>query len=88
MTMQRRHFELLARTVADLANPADRTRMAHHFADALRHTNANFDRARFLKACGAAETYESIARPHAPTAREQNDATQRALDTLRATARF
>lgn len=62
MTMERRHFELIARTILDICvmsegevSPDNRRRIAKIFADTLGRTNPNFDRKRFLKACGAGE---------------------------------
>lgn len=56
MTMQRRHFEFIADTVRDLGlQPDIRAAVAMEFALKLNRTNANFDRARFLKACGVEE---------------------------------
>ena len=54
MTMQRKHFELIAETVRDMpnANTTERRNIAQWFADKLASTNPNFDRARFLRACG------------------------------------
>lgn len=58
MTMQRRHYELIAEIIRDLHNPegsepeAERAYIAHCFATALRSTNPNFNEARFLRACG------------------------------------
>lgn len=63
MTMQRRHFELIAETLraaleAEGAQRNVRTprhalnALAYDFADALAATNPNFNRARFLRACG------------------------------------
>lgn len=58
MTMQRRHFELIAETIRDFALPGDnesswrRALVARHFAHRLRATNPNFNEARFLRACG------------------------------------
>ena len=56
MTMQRRHFELIASTIKGASTvPAEhRATMAEEFADALARTNSNFDRDRFLRACGCA----------------------------------
>lgn len=56
--MTRKDFELIARTIKNKTETAvARNHFAKVFADALQeHTgNANFDRARFLKACGYAE---------------------------------
>jgi hypothetical protein len=53
MTMQRRHFELIAETIAELpANGNQRYVVAHQFARKLRATNPQFNEARFLRACG------------------------------------
>lgn len=60
MTMQRRHYELIAETIRDTlqhnACGEDQRDMmdtvAHNFCNALASTNPNFNRARFLKACG------------------------------------
>lgn len=55
--MTRKDFELIARTIKKMAFSFDqqRTNVANTFATALQaHSgNANFDKARFLKACGA-----------------------------------
>lgn len=53
--MSRKHFELIARVLRNLDGTvphADRKATAEAFADELRATNPNFDRARFLTACG------------------------------------
>lgn len=56
--MTRKDFELIARTIKRLAGDRNggqsKETVAEVFADALRvHSgNANFDRAKFLKACG------------------------------------
>lgn len=52
MTLQRRHFKLIAETIADFGYPADQRRLAAHFANKLAATNPLFNRARFLRACG------------------------------------
>lgn len=58
MTMQRRHFELIAETIAELADGnhplhgQDIRMIALRFANKLRATNPNFNRDRFLRACG------------------------------------
>lgn len=52
--MQRRHFEFIAATVKGMA-PDLRNAAAAAFADELRRTNPQFDRARFIAACGAEE---------------------------------
>lgn len=60
MTMQRRHFELIAETLS-LSKPgpfASEDAKAQHFFTVmtltarLALTNPNFDRAKFLAACG------------------------------------
>ncbi len=56
MTLQRRHFELIAEIINDMDSSGDNYAVkcdtARHFAINLRNTNPNFNRARFLKACG------------------------------------
>lgn len=47
---QHRHFKVLADIISKLESETSRTRIALHFADALRDTNVKFDRARFLTA--------------------------------------
>lgn len=59
MTMQRRHFEMIANSVRMLygdLTKAQRQLVAERFADDLTRTNPNFNRARFLKACGVEES--------------------------------
>lgn len=56
-TLQHRHFAVIAGILADLGPNQgvfdnQRLSIAGHFADELAGTNPNFDRARFLKACG------------------------------------
>lgn len=57
-TMQRRHYETIARIIRDLGQPSEGyalyhpSQVAKHFASALSPTNPNFNRDRFLKACG------------------------------------
>ncbi len=55
MTMQRRHFELIAEAIQELGDVAIRPFMARHFASKLAATNPNFNRARFLRACGVGD---------------------------------
>ena len=68
MTMQRRHFELIAEAIRELRidngasyNPSQpladfvRSPLAYTFAAKLSATNPNFDRARFLRACGISD---------------------------------
>lgn len=60
MTMQRRHFELIAETLKEYGDAFDgqpirdaaRQGMARMFADKLAATNPQFNRSRFLTACG------------------------------------
>lgn len=60
--LQHRHFATIATIIADYTPPAVgdeftramiRQSVARHFADSLRRTNPKFDRARFMRACGA-----------------------------------
>jgi hypothetical protein len=57
MTMQRRHFEMIAETLRRHTPqyPAAVAALARDFADTLARTNQRFDRARFLAACGVTE---------------------------------
>lgn len=53
--MTRKDFELIAQTLRYADEIVDETAMealADVFANALSNTNPNFDRARFLTACG------------------------------------
>lgn len=59
MTMQRRHFELIAETLKNTRETiqGEQHKVIHDlyakaFAQALRSTNPQFNRERFLKACG------------------------------------
>ncbi len=55
--MTRKDFQLIADTIkASDLGPTDRLSLARDFADALRSTNPQFDRARFLAACGVHHT--------------------------------
>ena len=57
--MQRRHFELIAKTIKELPLEQEQRRIvAKQFADALA-TNAGFDKARFYLAADA--SWESAA---------------------------
>lgn len=51
---QHRHYVLIAQTIASLEIPETeysiRNMIADHFADALRGTNPQFDRSRFIAA--------------------------------------
>jgi hypothetical protein len=54
--MQHRHFATIAAIIRELPSGDDtRGGIAQHFAAHLRHTNPNFNRDRFLAACGALE---------------------------------
>jgi hypothetical protein len=60
--MQRRHFEAIADIIREIAEESDtdeakfqRDRVARHFASRLRRTNSNFNKERFLRACGVPE---------------------------------
>jgi hypothetical protein len=51
--MTRKDFVLIAATIKALAiSPEDRVLVAEDFAYALGNTNPNFNRGRFLTACG------------------------------------
>lgn len=52
LTFQRRHFEFIAETIAKIQAPGAHYEAAVAFADALKATNPNFDRKRFLEAAG------------------------------------
>lgn len=56
---QHRHFAFIARVVADswtiFADTEQLETFAGKLADSLADTNPNFDRARFLAACGVEE---------------------------------
>lgn len=56
-TMEHRHFATVAAILADMPARWSQRRVdiINHFADALRHTNPKFDRARFLRACGVVD---------------------------------
>lgn len=59
-TLQHRHFAVIADILKDLgANhgvfPNQTRSICEHFADELAGTNPNFDRRRFLAACGHGE---------------------------------
>ena len=49
--LQRRHFELIARTIRDIPDP-EAKHAAKAFLAALRPTNAGFKPDRFSEACG------------------------------------
>ena len=48
--LQHRHFALIAAIIRDFGYPAERRRIAEHFANRLARTNSNFDRSRFVSA--------------------------------------
>ena len=50
--MQHRHFAAIAAIIKNLHGGLS-VPVADHFANRLAATNPRFDRARFLKACGA-----------------------------------
>jgi hypothetical protein len=64
--MQRRHFQLIADTIATLdVDEATRARVARQFARSLEPTNGGFQPGRFYEACGL----EADGRPQGePTA--------------------
>lgn len=56
ISLEHRHFSFIAATIAALPDHAptlraQKTSIAHAFADACRATNPRFDRDRFLAAC-------------------------------------
>ena len=51
VTLQHRHFALIASVIAEIAVPFLRGVVSKHFATALARTNPNFNRHRFLSAC-------------------------------------
>ncbi len=68
MTLQRRHFELIAETLRHVKEPTlgqtrgeieaahvQWSRTVGAFLGACEASNPNFNRARFLKACGVAD---------------------------------
>ena len=55
--LEHRHFAVIAGILGDLGPnqgvfPNQNRAICEHFADGLAETNPNFNRARFLKACG------------------------------------
>lgn len=52
--MQHRHFAAVARVIADMdyLSDAHRWNVADDFANMLTQSNPNFDRDRFMSACG------------------------------------
>jgi hypothetical protein len=53
LRLQRRHYQFIADVIA---NWGGKTALSVEFANALRGTNAHFDRDRFIDACGDAPT--------------------------------
>lgn len=51
---ERRHFEWMAEWVYNFRPQEDRETVALELARALASTNPNFDRGKFLAACGVA----------------------------------
>jgi hypothetical protein len=51
-SMTSRHFRRIAEIISTIKDEDERRRIAGMFADELRSTNPNFDRNRFLSACG------------------------------------
>lgn len=51
MTMQKRHFEIIAEAIASLPPTCTREDVAVTFANVLEDTNKGFDRERFKAAC-------------------------------------
>tara|TARA_Y100001938_G_scaffold147041_1_gene227340 strand:+ start:692 stop:853 length:162 start_codon:yes stop_codon:yes gene_type:complete len=52
--MTRKHFKLIAQTIALITNPVARREAARDWCGTLRQTNPRFDSKRFLAACGVA----------------------------------
>lgn len=54
LVFQHRHFAAIAAIICEgwPGDPARRKDVAQRFANNLADTNPNFDRARFLRACG------------------------------------
>jgi hypothetical protein len=52
--MQRRHFETIARIISLIPQDDAKLVAAYRFAAELASTNGQFDRHRFLAACGVA----------------------------------
>jgi len=50
--MSRKHFNALAKAISTIANIPDRGRVADLIAAVCADANPNFDRRRFLAACG------------------------------------
>jgi len=50
--MSRKHFNALAKAIATIENMVDRGNVAHLIAAVCADANPNFDKRRFLAACG------------------------------------
>lgn len=50
--MSRKHFIALAAAIKAISNEDERRRAAELIADVCQQSNARFNRARFLAACG------------------------------------
>ena len=63
MTLQRRHFELIARVIRNSSLPdTSRQLIAQEFANALRSTNAGFNASKFYEATLPNTTYKERSR--------------------------
>jgi len=64
IAFQRRHYELIARTIRELnfGGVLDKQEIAREFANALQGTNPHFDRAKFIEACRPQTTYREKSR--------------------------
>jgi hypothetical protein len=51
-TVSRKHFIALAAAIKAISNEDERRRAAELIADVCQQSNARFNRARFLSACG------------------------------------
>ena len=51
--MNKRNYENLARAIVVLPDRTSRNMVAHHIADVMQLENRNFNRTKFLVACGA-----------------------------------
>lgn len=61
---QRRHFELIASTIRGLSvDQATRVKVANEFASGIGWTNSNFNRERFIEACGANQPEVAVPKP-------------------------
>lgn len=49
--MTRKHFKMIAATVANISNEKIRKQVAEQFAQELKAYNINFKKDRFLEAC-------------------------------------